>query len=787
MKNLLRLLSISIIFSLFFLRVAAQNTSIAIGEWRDHTPFNKAVDVAEGRDGTIYCANQFGLFTYSKNDGELNILSRLKELSDLEIRTIRFDQSTGVLLIAYENSNIDIIYSDKSVVNLPDIKQKNIIGGKHINSILFIGGNAYLGCEFGIVVIDISRREVKDTYYIGHDGTTTVVNGIAFDGTYLLAATDSGIYKALYTDPNIFNFNAWTRDSNMSEPDANYTSATSLNGKFYAVKTNTDFGKDTVLVNDNNQWTPLITDATEGAFIDSYNNNLIYRNGYKIVTLDATGNQLREVNIFMYTNAEIRRGFVDAAGNFWVADFKNGLVWQKPDNSIQTIYPNGPRSESVWAMAGSNGRLWVASGALSGDAPNYNIKDGVSRFAENTWSTFDCTNDPIYQQLCVSGSKSVVCVALDPKDADHAFVGTWGSGLLEYRKDGGVNLYTESNSALHSVNLLPGYILVGGVAYDADENLWAVAGGNPNGISVMKKDGTWQSFVIPDISFASFGLYSLVVDDYGQKWFIARSGASTGEGLGVFKEEDLSNPNNGYFKRLTDREGSGALPHIFVRSLAKDKDGSIWIGTDKGVGVVYNPGNVFTGGNYDAQKVILQQDGYNQYLLETEIVTSIAVDGANRKWFGTYSGGAFLMSPDGTHQIHNFNKDNSPLPSNSIISIAIDDLTGEVFFGTDKGIISYRSDATEGGEACGNYYVFPNPVRHEYHGPVAIRGLIANADVKIADIAGNVVFHTKANGGEAIWNGNNFNGERAQTGVYIVYVTNEDGSQTCTTKMLFAN
>ena len=229
------------------------------------------------------------------------------------------------------------------------------------------------------------------------------------------------------------------------------------------------------------------------------------------------------------------------------------------------------------------------------------------------------------------------------------------------------------------------------------------------------------------------------------------------------------------------------MPHIFVRSIAKDKDGSIWIGTDQGVGVIYNPGNVFTGGNFDAQKVILQQDGYNQYLLETEIVTAIAIDGANRKWFGTYSGGVFLMSPDGTHQIHNFNKDNSPLPSNTISAIAIDDATGEVFFGTDKGIISYRSDATEGAEFCNNYYVFPNPVRHEYHGPVAIRGLVVNADVKIADVSGNVVFHTKANGGEAIWNGNNFKGERAQTGVYIVYVTNEDGSQTCATKMLFAN
>jgi ligand-binding sensor domain-containing protein len=226
---------------------------------------------------------------------------------------------------------------------------------------------------------------------------------------------------------------------------------------------------------------------------------------------------------------------------------------------------------------------------------------------------------------------------------------------------------------------------------------------------------------------------------------------------------------------------------MFVRSVVKDKEGSIWIGTNKGVAVIYNPGNVFSGGNFDAQKIIIQQDGYNQYLLETENVTSIAVDGANRKWFGTYSGGVFLMSPDGTKQILNFNMNNSPLLSNSVMSIAIDDLTGEVFFATDKGIISYRGDATEATAECNNYYVFPNPVRHEYNGPIAIRGLVENADVKISDVAGNVVYHTKANGGEAIWHGKNFKGERAQTGVYLVYVTNEDGSQTCITKMLFAN
>lgn len=790
MKNVLNLFIFLIVFISGISIGISQSVSIRIGEWREHTPFVKAIDVAMDNNGRVYCASQFGIFYYSKNDGEVTILSRLTELSDLEINSLRFDPFTGAVIVTYKNSNIDLIFPDKTIVNIPDIKLKNIVGGKYINSILCLNGYAYLGVEFGIVVVDINRKEIKDTYYIGPNGGDLNVKGITYDGTFLIAATENGIYRAEYNNPNIFNFTAWTKDTMLTQPSANYTSIATHNGKLFVVKTHADNNKDSLMVFQNNQWIPFISEDTEGAYVDATGNYLMLRNNHRIFAMDDSGNEVRSVNIFLYGNPpipDIRRGILDTDGNFWIADFTNGLVRQMPNFGFQFIVPNSPRSESVWDMAGSNGKLWVASGSLSGDSPNYGIKNGIYRYADNTWKTFDCTNDPVYNELCASGSKSVVCVAIDPSDPDHVFIGSWGNGLLEYRKEGGVGRFTSSNSGIHAHGADPNYFIVGGVAFDDESNLWVVSGGNTNGISVMKNDRTWQNFVIPEANVANYGLYDLVVDDFGQKWFIAREGSSTGRGICVFKEGSLNSAVNNNFKRLTDQENNGGLPHIFSRAIAKDKDGSIWIGTDKGIAVVYNPGNVFSGGNYDAQRIIIQQDGYNQYLLETEVVTAIAIDGANRKWFGTYSGGVFLMSADGTKQIQNFNVDNSPLPSNAVSSIAIDDKTGEVFIGTDKGIISYRSDATEGGEQCSDYYVFPNPVRHEYQGPIAITGLVENADVKIADVAGNVVYHTVANGGQAIWNGKNFRGERAQTGVYIVYITNEDGTQTCTTKMLFAN
>jgi hypothetical protein len=255
----------------------------------------------------------------------------------------------------------------------------------------------------------------------------------------------------------------------------------------------------------------------------------------------------------------------------------------------------------------------------------------------------------------------------------------------------------------------------------------------------------------------------------------------------VYNENDPANQNDDDYRQLNDRTGSGGLPDLFVRCMAKDKDGSIWVGTNKGVAVFYNPGDIFNSTGFDAQRIIIEQDGYAQYLLESEYVTSVVVDGANRKWFGTASGGVFLLSEDGTKQLLNFNVDNSPLPSNSITCMTVDDVTGELFIGTDKGIVSYRSDATQGGKVCDQYYAFPNPVKHDYNGPIAIRGLVDDADVRITDVAGNLVYHTVALGGQAVWNGTDFSGKRASSGVYFAYITNEDGSATCVTKILLAN
>jgi hypothetical protein len=293
-------------------------------------------------------------------------------------------------------------------------------------------------------------------------------------------------------------------------------------------------------------------------------------------------------------------------------------------------------------------------------------------------------------------------------------------------------------------------------------------------LSVLRTDGTWEKYSFPGLGGVFAG--ELLIDSYNQKWI-----NFYGNGTLVVFDDQTSKA------RLIHADH---LPSGDVRSIVEDKDGQVWIGTALGIGVFYSAASMLddlSDSTVRAEQILIEQDGHTQYLLATETVTALAVDGANRKWCGTENGGVFLMSADGTTQLQHFTEENSPLLSNTITGIAINDRTGEVFFGTDKGIVSYRGDATAGGETCDGYLVFPNPVKHDYHGPIAISGLVDNADVRITDISGTLVFHTKANGGEATWNGNNFKGERAHSGVYLIYATNDDGSATCVTKVLLAH
>jgi len=331
----------------------------------------------------------------------------------------------------------------------------------------------------------------------------------------------------------------------------------------------------------------------------------------------------------------------------------------------------------------------------------------------------------------------------------------------------------------------PDVIRVSGMEIDRNTGtLWIGGSGSADLLYAKTQAGEWYSFDIEGIG--SITLSDIAIDNIGQKWVVAPRGV----GMVVFNDNGtLSSTGDDQSIKLTQNANNGNLASNSVFCIASDFDGEIWVGTDNGISVFYSPESVFAGGNFDSQQILVEQDGYAQYLLENETVTAIAIDGANRKWIGTAKAGVFLMSDDGTEQIQHFTVENSPLFSDQITSLGIDHLSGEVFIGTDKGIISYKGTATWGNPEFteDDVYAYPNPVEPHYEGPIAIKGLVRDADVKITDAAGHVVYATVADGGQAIWNGNSFNGRRAKSGVYMVFASNEDGKETFVTKILFIN
>jgi ligand-binding sensor domain-containing protein len=768
---------------------SGMSQDLTLGQWRVHLPFIKARAVAKA-DDRIYCASDRGLFYYSQNDNSVEPLSKISGLSELNVSTLGYNQNTSTLLIAYSNANIDLLVGNK-IYNLSDIKRKNLTGDKNIYAVTFRNNFAYLSCGFGIVVVDLARREIKDTYIIGPGGTTIRVFDIDFLGNTVFAATESGVFTADINNSNLGFYDNWT----LSLPDngnaGDYNIIETFGNQVFvnyakpnAIGANsTDEG----FVFNGSAWIapPVPVDPTKYYSYRSSNGQLIMTNSYSARVFDSNLNQIQNINNSVYADPVMRDAMPGADGITWVADNEQGLVRVTASGNVNFIYPGGPRSDLVSAMAVSNGHLWATHATRTAMWFNTYAQGNFSEYKNGTWKTY---NNKTLPNFNIGQFYDNMSIAVDPKNSAHVYVGSKGNGIVEMLYGVPVASYRDTNSTLQPGIGNPLECQVVGMGFDESGNLWALNSLAAKPVNVRTTEGQWKAFSIPGIPGAP--LYGdLTIDSYGQKWInILGNNAPLGSGLVVFNDngtlDDITDDRSRF---LTTGPGRGNLPSVDIRAITEDLENEIWLGTGKGVAVIYSPSSVITSDNFDAQQILIKQDGVNQYLLETEVVTAIAVDGANRKWIGTESGGAFLMSPDGTKQILNFNEQNSPILSNYILSIAIDQLSGDVYFGTNRGIISYKGDAIAGNGGCNNPLVYPNPVRENYEGPIAIKGLVPNGNVKITDVSGNIVYETTANGTQAIWYGKNFEGAKVQTGVYLVFSTDDEGKNTCVTKLLFVN
>ncbi len=761
---------------------------VAVGQWRDHLPYSYGEKVvAAGND--IYMVTNVGLLKYSKNSGETEKMSKINGLSDSGVKSVAYHSGLNYVVIGYSNGNIDLI-KDNDIINIGDIKRKTMNGDKSVYSICFSGNNAYIGCGFGIVVLNLERKEISETWFIGNNGTNIKVNALDTDDTYIYAATDEGVFRGDLS-LSLVDFSKWEIISDNTTPSLSWMSGKSyntlkqINGKLVVNYHNYDQSDaDTILVFDGTDWSVFDTSFNYTMSLCGNSEQLILCDKYWIKFFDSNLVETRHIWQYSFESggqSPLPSSATIADNNeVWIADTRFGLVYNPTSWKYSYISVNGPSDYSVFDMSATNsGLIAVAGGMNLSWSPQW--KNALFyKFSENQWSSYNYKNVPEMASV-----KDLVRTIYDPADPTRYFCGSWVQGLLEFRNNSLYKIHNTTNSTLAYV---PGieYLRIGGMAFDADGNLWVTNSLTSPQFHVMTPDGKWTAIDYSSVlGLINIGHIIITKDDI--KWVILP------QSVGLFVFDDNNTPgdkSDDRYKKLTilDEDGENISNDVF--SIAEDKNGYIWVGTSKGVVVYYNPEDVFEAGTLRGRQVkIPRNDGTDNadILLGNEIVTSIKVDGADKKWFGTQTGGVYYTSSDGLEEIYHFTKDKYPLLSDNIICSAIIPNTGEVFFGTSAGIISYRNTATEGSDDYIGVYAFPNPVRPDYRGPITVTGLVAGSYVKITDISGNMVFETRSEGGQAIWYGEDLNGNRVSSGVYLVFSSNETGSKTDITKILFIN
>jgi len=739
-----------------------------VGTWTDHLVYSTAKNLAVGSE-EIFASTGSSLFVYNKEYTELRKLSRVNGLSETAINTIAFSEENDILVIAYSSTNIDIL-KNNTIDNIPDISLKYIPGEKEIHRIRIRGKYAYLACSFGIVVIDLIKKEIYDTWKPGNGSDDPEIWDIAFSSDKVYAATSEGVYSGDLEDPGLAYFGSWSIISTLPEPEGKYSAVVYSGNRLYVNHTGKLFPGDYIYCIDNETTLFSFAPGRFNSSFDEASDGFIVSSGSSARYYHDNGSPYLTISSYPWGTPNIVQS-VEDHGDIWIADISSGLVKCENNSDFSMFTLPGPSTNNAVGVTSYNGKTIICGGGV--DVPWNNLwrPFHVSIYEDNTWT-----------HIKNSTVRDPMRAFIDPADDTHFFIATWGGGLLEYKDNELINTYNDSSSPLQTI--IPGhpYVRICGMAMDSKGNLWITQSEVPGSVKVLKPDGNW---IVNPITANVATIGDIIITRSGHKWIVL----PRGNGLLILDDNETPEYfDDDIYKQMFVTEPDGKVI-TFVYCIAEDLDGNIWVGTDQGPLIYYNPGRIFEE-DIRAFRIKIPRDdgsGFADYILATEAITTIAVDGANRKWLGTQSSGAYLLSPDGTTRLKNYNMQNSPILSDLIAGISVDNLTGDVWFATSEGVISVRGDAIAGKEEFTGVYSFPNPVREDFTGNVTITGLMKDTQIKITDISGNLVYETLSDGGQASWDLKNYNGRRAATGVYLVFCANSDGSKSCITKILVIN
>ncbi len=742
--------------SVFIAFWAQAQVNIPTGQWRVHLPYQSTFELTETPNELLAIA-QYGSFTLNKKDGSVTRLSKVQGYAEAAMQTAAYNFDLNILLIAYQSGNLDLVKGNQ-IINIPEILRSSIGGEKKINHIHFYQQYAFLSTTFGLLALDVEKNEIKESYLnIGPGGSSIGINSCTTLGDSIYVATNVGIFSALNSgNVNLNSYLNW----GLLGPAKTARHIQSFAGKLYA-------DPDSNFSVYANGWQDIENngkDTLKSLYVG--NGKLVAAKIGKILIFNQTGIE-KTFNVSF-----IDKAIVDAKNQTWFVVRGFGLIKKLDNNNEEYISPNGPNFHLSYAFGNTENAMWGLGGGYNTGYDPLFSNDGYGIFENGNWR-----NRPPNSLL--DSIRDFSHFAYN-KPLNQVLIGTQSSGIIQFNGNGDlIGSYTTANSPMRR-NQGNNFLICNGLAFDNSNNLWVSNPSNRDSqLLVRNANNEWKAFSTP-----IGGLGKIVVDKNNYKWIIL----AINNTAGILVLDDNKTPLNALDDKivgLSSLEKEGKLINNNVVSLALDRDGEMWIGTTQGICVIRNTKKVFDApGSFDADRLIITQENNTNYLLGDEKINDIVVDGGNRKWIAT-NRGVFLVSQNGDSILQKFDKLNSPLLDNVVQSIGIDPSTGEVFFASNSGIVSYRGFATSPKDNLEQIKVFPNPVRSGYKGNINIINIMENSLIKITDINGQLVSEGRSNGGSFTWDGNNLNNERVSSGVYLVLVASTDGLETNVAKILF--
>ena len=741
--------------------------------WQGYFSYNQTSKISEAQN-QVYAAAQNAIFSSSTTSSQTKTITTVNGLSGEKITAMYHSNLFKKTIVGYENGLIIVINdADGSMFNAIGIVQKQIPDNlKKVNHFMEHNGIVYVSCDFGVVQFFLSNNEFGDTYFLGasiSDYQATRQTAILNNDIFVLTQ-NNGIKKALLSNPNLNDFSQWqTFDS------GSWLGLVTINNQLVAASSNNSLYK--FVGNTPNQFFSLSSSVLD---LRVHQNQLIATTNSKVVVFNNMLTATHQINSSDVSTSNPQFIAATIIDNLIYIGTKENGVFKSNNIIFENITPNCPSRNVIFNVNASTENLWAVYGGYNG-AYNPYIYDEFNNVNQYGISKYDGKNWKNIPYSEVLGAKALTRITVNPKNSKQVYVSSMFSGLLKLENDIPKILYDSSNSAIESLTNDNINFWVNATAFDKSGNLWITNFFLNNGLKKFKPDGTWLSVPMAPISPATGGAGgyldcsygAIAIDKNNTKWL-----ATSKNGVVAYNE------NGNTYKKITAGVGNGNLPSIDARVVTIDNKNQLWIGTTSGLRVLSSIDSFNTSNQLNANSIIILDNGQAQELLYEQWITDIVVDGANRKWIATNNSGVFLLSFNGQNTIYHFTTKNSPLPSDSVLDIDINGTTGEVFFATIKGMVSFKGVSTKSSDSLENVYIYPNPVRPEFNGTVKISGLIDKAIIKITDVEGNLVYETTAAGGTIEWDTTAFGNYKVASGVYMVLISSQDGSETKVKKVM---